>query len=419
MGKSRLAVWGAAALAYAAPAPAAELSERDRVAIAAVEERLPARPGPDPVKPSPKLAERMAALKVPAVSIAYFENGQVRWARAYGRAAAREERRVTPETRFQAASMSKAVTAAGALRLVDQGRLALDEDVNARLRAWRVPDGAPEANAQEVTLRRLLSHTAGLSVDGYPGYSPGTSVPTLVQSLRGEPPSNTPAVRLVDAPGTKFSYSGGGYSVAQLLMTETAGTDFARLIRRSVLDPVGMTRSSFEQPLSPDARRAAAAGHDADGRTVPGGGHLYPEQAAAGLWTTPTEYARFLIALQRSWAGESGALLKPESAKAMMTPVLGASGLGVNVIRRGERTLRRARGQQRGLPLPVRHVPGRRARGRGRDDQRRERGHAPRRRSPGDREELRLGVRASTPRGRPGRGLRSQTGADGRTRQQP
>jgi CubicO group peptidase (beta-lactamase class C family) len=337
MGKSRLAVCGVAALAYAATAPAAELSERDRVAIAAVEERLPSRPSPDPVKPSPKLAERMAALKVPAVSIAYFEDGQMRWARAYGRAAAGEERRVTPETRFQAASMSKAVTAAGALRLADQGRLALDEDVNARLRAWRVPDGAPNTNGQSVTLRRLLSHTAGLSVDGYPGYRPGTSVPTIVQSLKGEPPSNTPAVRLVDAPGAKFSYSGGGYSVAQLLMTETAGTGFARLIERAVLGPAGMTRSSFAQPLGPDARRAAA-GHDADGRTVPGGGHLYPEQAAAGLWTTPSDYARFLIALQRSWAGKPGALLKPETAQAMMTPVLGTSGLGVNVIRRGERT---------------------------------------------------------------------------------
>lgn len=335
---SRRTVWGALALAWTAAAPAAEPDGRDRAAIAAVEQRLPARPGPGPVQPSPKLAERMEALRIPAVSIAYFENGRVRWGRAYGRAEAGQERSVTPDTRFQAASMSKAVTAAGALRLVDQGRLALDEDVNARLRAWRVPEGEPGAREEKVTLRRLLSHTAGLSVDGYPGYPAGAPIPTIVQSLKGEAPSNTRAVRLEHAPGAKFSYSGGGYSVAQLLMTETAGDGFARSLRRSVLDPAGMTRSSFEQPLPPHARRRAASGHDANGRTVPGGGHVYPEQAAAGLWTTPSDYARFLIALQDSWGGRAGALLKPDTTRTMMTPVLGDAGLGVNVIKRGART---------------------------------------------------------------------------------
>jgi CubicO group peptidase (beta-lactamase class C family) len=319
--------------AAAAAAPAAS-SDRDRAAIEALENGIVALPGPRPGPRLAPLADRMRDMNVPAVSVAFIEDGRVKWARAYGVAIAGSRRPVTPATRFQAGSLSKAVAAAGALRLVDRGRLALDENVNLRLRAWRVPGRADWA--AKVTLRRLLGHGAGLTVSAYPGYRPGRRLPTLVQSLRGADPAVTAPVRLFAEPGTRTAYSGGGYSVAQLLMSEAAGADFPALMRSLVLRPAGMTRSSFAPP--PPGLRGAAGGHDSNGAPIPGGGNRYPEMAAAGLWTTPSDYGRFLIAVQQSRAGRPGALLSPGSARAMTTPALTDYGMGLILVERGGRT---------------------------------------------------------------------------------
>lgn len=320
-----------------ATASADDLSATDRAAIAALEQRVSPLPGPGAATGTPApLAQRMAETHVPAVSVAFIEDGRIRWTRAYGETVAGSGRSVTPHTLFQAASMSKAVAAAGALRLVDQGRLALDEDVSRRLRGWSVPVAADAGDAV-VTLRRLLSHTAGLSVAGYPGYASGAAVPNDIESLSGQR-ANTAAVRAFAVPGAGLAYSGGGYTVAQLLMREAAGAGFDPLMRAAVFGPAGMAESSFAQPLTGPALARAAGGHGADGAPVPGGAHTYPELAAAGLWTTPSDYARFLIALQESWAGRPAALLTPRSARAMATPVLGQYGLGVIVVARGERT---------------------------------------------------------------------------------
>lgn len=332
--KLLLAALGAAACSGALAAPA--LSERDLAAISALEQRVAPLPGPGPMGPPAPLTQRMTDARVPAVSVAMIEEGRVKWARAYGEAVAGSGRRATAGTRFQAGSLSKPFAAAGALRMVDQGRLELDADVAAQLRGWRVPAAATE----RVTLRRLLSHTAGLGVASYPGYPRGGAVPTLLQSLGGLPPAATPAVRAFAAPGAQLGYSGGGYSVAQLLMSERAGLPFERLMDRLLLRPLGMRRSTFEQGGSGRAWRDAAAGHDREGWPVPGGSRVYPELAAAGLWTTPSDYGRFVIALQDSWAGGRGALLRPTTARAMMTPVMGDYGLGVTVAeRRGRRAI--------------------------------------------------------------------------------
>lgn len=325
----------ALAAAFGTVASATTLSVRDRAAIEALEQRVVPLPGPRVPGDGPApLARRMAERNVPAVSVAYIEDGRVKWTRAYGEAVAGSGRAATPDTLFQAASMSKAVAAAGALRLVDRGRLSLDEDVNRRLRGWRVPD-APEASAERVTLRRLFSHTAGLSVAGYPGYATGASVPGIADSLAGRPTANTAAVRAFAVPGAQLAYSGGGYSVAQLLIAEQAGGDFARAMRDAVLRPARMTRSTFDQRLPANA----AHGHNSEGVPVPGGANTYPELAAAGLWTTPADYGRFLIALQESWAGRRGTLLTWQSARAMMAPVSAHYGLGVMIGNSDGRTI--------------------------------------------------------------------------------
>lgn len=276
------------------------------------------------------LAARMAEARVPAVSIAFIDRGRIAWTRVYGEAQAGVPAGVS--TRFQAASLSKAVSAAGALRMVDRRQLSLGGDINASLRGWKLPAG------QAVTLRHLLSHTAGLTVAGYPGYRRGVPVPTIAQSLAGAPPANTLAIRRFAQPGEQFAYSGGGFSVVELAMSERAGLAFGPLLTRLVLRPVGMTASSFEQGSSSGAGPARAAGHDPQGKIIPGGSYIHPELAAAGLWTTPSDYARLLIALQRSWNGERGALLSRESASAMLRPALPGHGLGVVAQDRGGRT---------------------------------------------------------------------------------
>jgi CubicO group peptidase (beta-lactamase class C family) len=329
----RLVLTIAAILALASPA-LAKPSAKDRAVIAAYETQLTPLGAPAGTAPQ-TLTARMAEFKVPAVSIAFIEDGKVKWTRTYGVAEAGGTRAVTPETMFQAASMSKALAAAAALRLVEQGRLDLDEDINKKITAWKVPE-SPFTAEKKVTLRALLSHTAGLTVSGFPGYVAGKPVPATVQILNGEPPANTPAVRSFEAPGT-YAYSGGGYTVAQLAIVEAGGRTYGPLLDDLVLRPAGMRHSTFAQPLTPKLLGRAISAHNAKGEVVPGGSNTYPEYAAAGLWTTPSDYGRFLIALQNAHDERRGALLKPASAKAMMTPVDANYGLGLSLGRWGGR----------------------------------------------------------------------------------
>jgi len=327
-------------LLSAGPAPARP-SIHDLTAIALVEARV----GPEAsAKP---LAARMAELKVPGVSVAFIEDGRVRWTRTYG-VATLGGGAVTPDTLFQAASMSKAVAAAAGLKLVEQGKLALDEDINVRMTAWKVPD-SPYTATEKVTLRRLLSHTAGLTVGGFPGYVAGKPVPATVQILNGEPPANTPAVRSWEVPG-KYAYSGGGYTAAQVAIAEAGLRPFPRLLEDLVLRPAGMRASTFTQPLPGAQVRRAASGHRR-GEVIPGARNAYPEYAAAGLWTTPSDYARFLISIQDAQAGRPRALLTKSSAEAMLTPVdpTVAYGLGWQLGRMGGRPFFRHGGSNEGF----------------------------------------------------------------------
>lgn len=273
------------------------------------------------------LAERMAHYKVPGVSIAVIEGGRVAWARGFGVTEAGSGGPVTPTTLFQAASISKPVAVTAMLRLVERGTLELDADVNRYLTSWKVPENRFTAT-EKVTLRRLASHTAGLTVHGFPGYRVSDSMPTVIQVLDGAKPANTAPVRVDTVPGAIWRYSGGGTTVMQQLLVDVTGTPFPALMRELVLGPAGMTRSTYEQPLPAARSGEAARAHDDRGAVVPGGWHVYPEMAPAGLWTTPTDLAKWATAIADARAGRSTALLSQATATQMLTRQKGDAGLG-------------------------------------------------------------------------------------------
>lgn len=272
------------------------------------------------------LGDLMENLKVPAMSIAVIQHFQIVAAKAYGTLSLDTSMPATTHTLFQAGSISKPVTAAGALWMVEHGQLSLDTNVNDTLKSWKVPDNQFTVK-EKVTLRRIISHSAGLSVHGFNGYAVGAPIPTVVQILNGEPPANSPPVRVEYVPGSRGQYSGGGITIEQLLMTEVSGKPFPELMHELVLEPVGMTESSFEQPPTPARAALNAIGNDS-GKSVAGGWHIYPEMAAAGLWTTPTDLAKFAIEIANSRNGRSNKVLSQKMAADMVTPIIEQSGLG-------------------------------------------------------------------------------------------
>lgn len=277
--------------------------------------------------PTMTVADRMKHYHVPGVSVAFLDHGQIAWTRTYGFADVAAKTPVTPETLFQAASISKPVSALAMLRLVQDGKLSLDEDVNVKLRSWKVPENE-FTKEQKVTLRRIVSHSAGLTVHGFPGYASDEAVPTIIQILNGEKPANTAPIRVDALPGTLWRYSGGGYVVMQLLLTEVTGKPFPQLLHDLVLQPAGMTHSTYEQPLPKSLTAAAATPYRSGGEPVNGGPHTYPEMAPAGLWTTPSDLARLAIEVENEYAGKSSKILLQEMMGQMLTPQKGDSGLG-------------------------------------------------------------------------------------------
>ena len=276
------------------------------------------------------LAERMEHYKVPGLSVAIISGGKVVWAGGFGVKEAGTADSVTATTLFQAASISKPVTATAMLKLVSEGKVALDTNVNVYLKSWQVPDNKFTA-MEKVTLRRIASHSAGLTVHGFPGYAAGAPVPTVVQVLNGAKPANTAAVRVDTTPGAIWRYAGGGTTIEQLLLTDVTGETFPALMKRLVLDPAGMTNSTYEQPL-PEARWAdAARGYRADGKMIEGRWHTYPEMAAAGLWTTPTDLAKWALAIAGARAGADTTVLPRAIVDQMLTVQKGSFGIGPSV----------------------------------------------------------------------------------------
>jgi CubicO group peptidase (beta-lactamase class C family) len=281
------------------------------------------------------VASEMEKHGITGVSLAIIENGEIIEAKGYGFTDKSKTTAVTTNTLFQAGSVSKPVAALAALRLVEAGKLTLDDNVNQFLKQWRVPENEFTKD-QKVTLRRILSHSGGLTVHGFPGYSVNTPRPSLRQVLDGSGPANTPAIRVDVVPGTIFRYSGGGYTVLQQLMIDVTGETFAELMRESVLTPLGMNASTYEQPLPPDRVGAAATGYYSDGKEVKGRWHIYPEMAAAGLWTTASDLARFAITVQQGLAGKSNPAISQSMTRQMLSVQKGHWGLGLLLTGRGK-----------------------------------------------------------------------------------
>ncbi len=268
---------------------------------------------------SPKtLPDQLARYHTPGISIAVINDFDIEWARGFGVCEAGTSREVTPDTLFQAASISKPVFALAVMRLVQEGRLNLDEDVNTYLTSWRVPalaDWQPR-----ITLRQLLSHTAGLTVHGFPGYRNSEPLPTTVQILNGEPPANTDKVEVNIIPGLHHRYSGGGTTVAQQVLVDVLGKPFPEIMRELVLDPLGMTNSTYQQPLPNHWSAKAATAHLFSGIPLEGKHHVYPEMAAAGLWTTASDLAKVGVELMRVLRGLTPAVWSKEKVEEMLRP---------------------------------------------------------------------------------------------------
>ncbi len=264
------------------------------------------------------LADRMAALHVPGVGVAVIHNGRIDWARSYG-IARPDGAPVTPETLFQAASISKPVTALVAMRLAQDKTVDLDIDVDTYLKGWKVPRDSDAAD-RLVTLRALLNHTAGVSVHGFAGYAPGAPIPTLDQILKGETPANSAPFHIDTDPGALWRYSGGGYVIIRRALEDVTSAPFGDLAQRLVLAPSGMTHSTFAQPLPGDLAKTAAWPYGGDGRPLKEGAHVYPELTPDGLWTTPTDLARLAIQVQQSLKGGPSTVLASTTAKEMLQP---------------------------------------------------------------------------------------------------
>ncbi|MBD0258223.1 MAG: class A beta-lactamase-related serine hydrolase [Cytophagales bacterium] len=323
------------------PRPAADLPASVNRRVRAVENQL------CPYVPVAGMAgwnleQRMRHHRVPGLSIAVIHNYQLDWAKSYGWADTTKKTPVTEETLFSAGSVSKLVAALAALKLVEQGKLDLDKPVNGYLTSWQLPE-SEFTKATPVTLRMLLSHTGATSQSGYFGFTPQQQpLPPVVDILSGKPGVGSRAVVVNSQPGKEFRYSGGGYLVAQQAMTDATGQDFAGLTDQLLFKPLGLRHTTFAQPLPEALSRKAAWAYSTAG-WFKGMPYLYPQQAAAGLYTTASDLARLLIAVQNAFRGQ-GTFLSQPSARALVTPQVDVSegfykeqmGLGAFLLQRGD-----------------------------------------------------------------------------------
>lgn len=279
------------------------------------------------------IEERLAAYEIPGISVAVVRHGKLHWAKGYGLANTATGQTVDTATLFQAASISKPVSGMGALKLVQEGRLALNKDINQYLTSWKLPENS-FTNTVKVNLRHLLTHTGGTTVHGFPGYTQTDKFPTDIEVLNGQ--GNTAAIYVDTLPGAINRYSGGGYTIVERVIEDISGQSFADYMQAVVLSPLSMKHSTFIQPLPKEFHAQASAAFDKKGEMYPGLWHNYPEQAAAGLWTTPSDLARFAIGIQEAFVGKSEKVLSQDITEVMLTKDKWSYGLGPGLRAEGD-----------------------------------------------------------------------------------
>ena len=274
------------------------------------------------------IEERLKELGIPGVSIAVLNNGDIEWAKAYGYADISEDRKMNTETMLLAGSISKPVAALRAHQLAEQGIIDLDVNINDYLKSWKLPENE-FTSEEKVTTKRILNHTAGLTIWGFPGYDKGDKIPSIPEVLDGK--GNTREVRVYKEPGESWMYSGGGYTIMQLMMTDVEQRSFPELMQENVLDPLGMTSSTFINPLPEKYHAIAATGYRGNGDEVEGKWPIYPEMAAAGLWTNPSQLILWAKEIQQIQQSQKDGLLKVETVNTMLEMGMGSHGLGPGV----------------------------------------------------------------------------------------
>ena len=278
---------------------------------------------------------RMKEKGISGVSIAVIRDYKIAWAKGYGLSDKASKSPVTTQTLFQAASLSKSLNGVGVLKLVQDKKIDLYTDINRYLKSWQFPYDTI-SHGKKITVANLLSHTAGLTVHGFGGYEPGDSIPTLQQIFDGKRPANSAAVRSMFEPGLRSEYSGGGTTISQQIVMDVTGTSYATYMQQNVLDPMGMTMSSYLQPAAKNNEKYLATGYRGNEEAVKGKYHIYPEQAAAGLWTNPTDLARYIIETQLSLKNQSSKVLNTAMTKLRLTPYIDSNAaLGVFIMEKG------------------------------------------------------------------------------------
>lgn len=266
------------------------------------------------------LQERMERYAVPGVSIAIVKDNKVIFAKGYGNSSQSSGKQVDINTLFQAASLSKAVTALGVAQLVDKENLSLEKPVNDYLKDWKLDGG------DSVTISQLLSHSAGVNVPSFPGFEHEEEIPSLLEILQGSPIAKTKPIA-VEYDDSQYRYSGGGYQVLEKMIEEVTGETFDNYMESELLKPYGAKNSHFRVMEMSD-KENVALGHGYKKNEYEGGWRIYPQAAAAGLWSTPSELAHLLIAYMRAYQGIDGGLISKELAKKMSMPYIGQMGLG-------------------------------------------------------------------------------------------
>jgi len=281
------------------------------------------------------IKERMIHHKVPGISITFFGDHKILWTKTYGYTSFDSTKLIDENTLFQAASISKPVAAMAALTLVQEGKIALEKDINTYLKNWKIEENKFTKD-EKVTLARLLSHSAGLTVHGFGGYAKEEKVPSLLQILNGKKPANSDPIKPDTVPGAIWRYSGGGYTVMQKALEDVSSIPFSEYLQKNVLNKIGMNNSRYAQPLPEQFHKNASIASNGNGEQIKGKWHIYPEMAAAGLWTTPSDLAKFAIEVQKSLEGKSNKVLSKEFAEKMTTRYKDNYGLGFSVQGNGD-----------------------------------------------------------------------------------